>query len=355
MLTEEELAILAALQLDWEDDEDDGATAPHRRSLQTEKRYRYVAELIMRRSGTRERPGTIKDAIELVVSLSPSLRHSTVRQYRAAMLQILRDLYRAGGIELRHAGQFVRRLGLIDAAPLPHGDRRILLKRCGAGCRRGLQERAQRDTVYRLRALNTEMSQTLADLLDLGEMVGLRPWEWPNAVVKGQTLFIRSAKMSGWMRRGLVDIRRLDLRPLGDETIATIAAICKSLRADLAQLKTVERVMARYARLLRKHRLDPLLSLRSIRHQFRKNAQSMGWTAGAIAVAMNHSSAESQHAYGRDTTGRRGISLPNIDMSLLQYVSPSRPHAQERKADHFLNSLRDEIVEDQFTGYVPRK
>ena len=356
MLTEEELGILAALQLTWEDDQDEGARPPDRRSPQTEKRYRYVAELIMRRAGTREIPGTITDAIELVVGISPTLRHATVRQYRAALLQKLRDVYQVGRLDLMQAGRHLRRLGLLDATQLPHGDQNILPKRCGAGRRRGLLASAQRNTVYRLRSLKTATALTLADLLEVGDRLGLRPWEWPNAVVQGPTLFIRSAKMSEWMGRGLVEIRRLDLRPLGNETIKKIAAICASLQADLVRLGTPERVMNRYARLLRKYRTDNTMVLRSARHQFRKNAQSMNWSSAAIAVAMNHAAAGSQHAYGRAAKGRQGLKLPSVDASLLRYVQPSRPHAEVRralKATEFLAGLMTEIAEEEVAVYAP--
>ena len=356
MLTEEELAILAALQLDWDVDEYEGERRPDRRSPQTESRYRYRAKLIMRQAGSKEIPGTISDAIALVISVSSNLRHSTVRQYRAAMLQSLRDLYQAGRLDLMQAGRYLRRLGLLDAAPLPHGDGHQLPKRCGAGRRRGLVEDAQRNTANRLRSVKSATALTLADLLEVGDSLGLRPWEWPNTIVRGRSLFIRSAKMSEWMGRGLVEIRCLDLRPLGKETIEKIAGICATLRADVVRLGTPEKVMNHYARQLRKYRLDPLMTLRSVRHQFRKNAQASNWCSGAIAVAMNHRSTASQHAYGRDTKGRRGVALPHIDTSLVQFVEPSRPHAEARgksKSTNFLANLRNEIVDEAVAEYAP--
>ncbi|HDZ71729.1 MAG TPA: hypothetical protein ENH55_02820 [Aurantimonas coralicida] len=321
MYLDEEIEVLEALQIDWGDE----AICSDRRSPQTVARYRYRAGCLMRRAGTAEVPGTIRDAIELLVVIAPTLRHSTCRQYRAALLQTLRDCHDAGAMGLAKAGDHLRRLGLLGAPPLRHGDRHLLPIRCGAGRSRGLLAGAHRETVLRLRASGTPMATTLSNILVVGDLVGLRPWEWPTAEVRDELLLIQSAKMSDRLGRGLVPVRELDLKPLGLVWIETIAAICGGLRKELERYGTPEKVMERYAKLLRACRLDPKMTLRSPRHQFRKNAQSAGWSSAKIAVAMNHGAAASQLAYGRGAKGRRGLTLPGIDRSLLAFVDRPGP------------------------------
>ena len=321
----EEIEISETLQIDWGDDAD----SSDRRSLQTVERYRYQAKCLMRRAGTTGAPGTVGDAIDLLVAIAPTLRHSTCRQYRAALLQTLRDLYDGGELVITRAAQYLRRLGLIDAAPLAHGSRNLPI-RCGAGRRRGLSQKLRRETVLCLAESRMPMAKTLARILAIGDTVGLRPSEWANSRVQDDVLLVSSAKMSDRMMRGLVPVRELNLRPLGRKRIETINLICDDLQKHLGHYGTEEKVMARCAKVLQIHRTDPLMTLRSLRHQFRKNAQSAGWNSAQIAVAMNHRSAASQHAYGRDAKGRRGIKLPDIDHSLTIFVRPARADPEAR-------------------------
>jgi len=141
---------------------------------------------------------------------------------------------------------------------------------------------------------------------------------------------VRSAKMSKRMGRGLVSVRRVSLAPLGKAWIEHIATLCRTLNEDLLIHGTPDRVMARYMRHLRVYRTDDRMSLRSLRHQFRKNAQAAGWNASEIAVAMNHASCDSQRVYGREGRGIRGMALPQIDVSRVKHVRPARPHAEAR-------------------------
>lgn len=337
----DEIAICEALQIDWGDDAD----SSNRRSLQTVERYRYQAKCLMRRAGTTETPGTIGDAIDLLVAMAPTLRHSTCRQYRAALLQTLRDLYDGGKLVITRAAQYLRRLGLLDAAPLAHGSRNLPI-RCGAGRRRGLSQKLRRETVLCLAESRKPMAKTLARILAIGDMVGLRPSEWANSWVQNDVLFISSAKMSDRMMRGLVPVRELNLRPLGRKCIETIKLICDDMQKNLRHYGSEEKVVARCAKLLQIHRTDPLMTLRSLRHQFRKNAQSAGWNSAQIAVAMNHRSAASQHAYGRDAKGRRGIKLPGIDHSLTISVRPARADPEARNRMSVENIAARDLVDD---------
>lgn len=331
MQFEERFAVLSALQIDWNEDEIPAKSLPRRRSATTEARYRYQGGLLLRRAACSGRPGKIGNAIELLNKIAPGLLPSSVRQYRAGLLQVLRDYYEAGRLKLAQAARLLRRLGLLGAVKLPHADRKTVPVRCGGGRRRGLRPEDHYETVLRLRSLGTEMARRLADLLNVGEFVGLRPWEWPNAKVEGSKLLIQSAKFSEAMGRGLVEARELDLQPLGTETIATVATICTDLQIELRRSGRSECVMSRYARLLRRHRTDPMMTLRSTRHQFRKNLQAAGWSREAMAVAMNHASSSSQHAYGRDAKGRKGLKLPGIDETVIPSVRPARPHAAARR------------------------
>ncbi|WP_210315460.1 hypothetical protein, partial [Aurantimonas sp. DM33-3] len=183
-------------------------------------------------------------------------------------------------------------------------------------------------------------------VLAIGDMVGLRPSEWANSWVQNDVLFISSAKMSDRMMRGLVPVRELNLRPLGRKCIETIKLICDDLQKNLRHYGSEEKVVARCAKLLQIHRTDPLMTLRSLRHQFRKNAQSAGWNSAQIAVAMNHRSAASQHAYGRDAKGRRGIKLPGIDHSLTISVRPARADPEARNRMSVENIAARDLVDD---------
>ena len=328
MYSDGEIAIFEALQIDW--DEDD--IALDRRSPQTVERYRYQAVCLMRRAGTTEVPGTIEDAIDLLVAISPTLRHSTCRQYRAALLQTFRDHYDAGVLDWPNIGAHLRRLGLLRAAYLEHGEGNLLPVRCGAGRRRGLLPEPHRETVFCLRRLGTRTASTLSNLLVVGDMVGLRPSEWPNASVHEGSLLIPSAKVSNRMGRGLIAVRSLDLMPLGRSWIETITSICSDIQRQVERYGSSEKVMERYAALLRAHRTDDRMTLRSMRHQFRKNAKCAGWSSAQIAVAMNHATIDSQRAYGRDARGRKGLRMPGIDQSLVACARPGRPDPVARRS-----------------------
>lgn len=332
--------ILAALQIG----ETGAFDIDHgRRSPQTVVRYRYQAHCLMRRAGTAGKPGTIWQAIDFLFEISPTLRHSTCRQYRAALMQILRDLHQLGRLEMRRAAASLHRLGIFGAEPLPHGSS-AMPPRCGAGRRRGLDADAHKNTVFRLRALKTPQATVLANLLVVGDLVGLRPWEWPTSEVREGWLIVVSAKMNERMGRGLTHCRQLDLEPLGRFWVDFVSQICNWLRLELERYGSSEKVMQRYAQLLRIYRTDSRMTLRSMRHQFRKNAKVAGWTIEEIAVALNHASAESQRAYGRGARGRRGLILPAIDRSLIPAVRIGRSPPQFRRMfadDEFRHKLPD--------------
>ena len=340
MSYDEEIKIYEALQLDRNGD----VTGSDRRSQKTVERYRYQAKCLMRRARRTEVPATIADAIDLLIATAPTLRHSTCRQYRAAILQTLRDQFILGEVSIIRAAVYLRRLGLLDAAPLAHGGRDLPI-RCGAGRRRGLSQKLRRGTVLKLANCRLPMAQTLAKILAVGDAVGLRPSEWPNAWVQDDVLMIPSAKISDRMMRGLVSVRELDLKPLGRNRINTIALICHEMQVHLRRYGSEEKIMARCGKLIRVYRTDHLMTLKDVRHQFRKNAQSAGWSSAQIAVAMNHASAASQHAYGRGAKGRRGMKLPDIDHSLTRFVRPARadPEARRIRAE---NIAARELADD---------
>lgn len=302
----------------------------HPRRRETTKRYRYQGGLMLRRASSRTgQEASIDEAIAYLVRVAPTLRATTVRQYRAGLLQIIRDRLRKGGLTLKSVARYLRQLGLLQAGPLEHGGNDLPV-RCGAGRRRGLREADRRNTVLLLCQQPDPKLQTLAMLLTVGDMVGLRPHEWPRAEVQDEKLVVCSAKMNEWMKRGLVETREFSLAPLGKPWIERIAILCRTLNKDLHIHGTPDRVMARYMRHLRVYRTDDRMSLRSLRHQFRKNAQAAGWNAAEIAVAMNHASCDSQRVYGREGRGIRGMKLPQINASLVEHVRPARPHAEAR-------------------------
>ena len=294
------------------------------RSLRTiaayRRRYTWLRQRTERQLGRR---ASLCDIARLVRSLTATLRPSSFRQYRAALMQAVRDLYDAGHLTEAQA----RGIGDLAQAERVDGRKAHLPRRHGparAGSRRakGLSQKHRNALLNALEKPRTASQRQLALLCYLGPRLGLRPSEWPSLRLNGGNVVVRCAKYSVVNGRGISVDRRIDLaddlkafcsHPSVQRTIQQIA--------NDAERHGVDRWVAQLARELRRVRpVGSRIVLRSLRHQAKSNLARSGASREEIAAFMGHASADTQQAYGSRRGGWKHVPVCKPDPELVRLV-----------------------------------
>lgn len=113
-----------------------------------------------------------------------------------------------------------------------------------------------------LAAKGTSTSDNLADMLEFGPRLGLRPCEFFGTKLEGAVLKVRSAKFSASNGRGIAQYRPITLCPTGFDEF-DFDALRRLLERLAHELKDVDGNMGllvrRYAAAMRRARLDRLV------------------------------------------------------------------------------------------------
>lgn len=291
--------------------------------------------------------GPFDVAIDLV-QRAPGLRRASVRQYRAAILQHLRDLWDRGAIDEDEIKTVV---DMLDTAKgmTPADARRATSFRTSAG-RRKSASRSEISTVAAdVAHRRSSVAQITADMLQLGILVGARPGELFSLFrAPDESFWVRSAKFSIWNGRGLDTIRKLDLSLLGQDLRKRLDSLMLAIRALLAGGATADQLLRRCQALLRRVKAGYGVRVRRIclytaRQQCAANWKARGAGPAELAVLMGHASTDTAtRHYARESAGWRDCiaqPLPPVDPELVAKVRrPDRfataPFRQERSAGY---------------------
>jgi hypothetical protein len=275
------------------------------RSPETEEAYRKRYMLLIRRATSElSRKPTLCEIADFIIAIASNLRPCSLRQYIAAILQLYRDMHDAEKLDLERARAAVRRLRSAERAHRSTARSIKLPVRCGARRARKISVEERNQLVAASKAHRTATAKIVAGVLRYGPFVGIRPWEWPSAELRGNTLVVRSAKFSKENRRGLDAIREihLDTQHFTPGHIAELSELCATFQSELWCCGgDREKLMRRAQRMLRRIRetakVDRVV-LKTTRHQARSNLREAGMPKAEIAAVLGHASAVSGQAYG---------------------------------------------------------
>jgi hypothetical protein len=224
------------------------------------------------------------EVIDYVRSIAHRLRPHSYYVYRAMILQELRDLYAGGQLTDADAKMLVERMSA-EAARMGSKVKRA---NTSAGRQRSVRPETIGALVSVLSAKRHPTSDNLADMLEYGPWIGLRPIEFFNCRLDGRTLWIRSAKVSPANDRGLAQWRRIELADAFDaHGLEAIRRLLSRLRREIEAVGgNRNRLVRRYAAALRRARMSVAsasrLVLQTTRRQFRANLARAGYTRRPI-------------------------------------------------------------------------
>ncbi len=272
------------------------------RRPETEANYRRRYCWLQHRAAVAlDRSVDVYELARWVARMAPSLRASAYRQYVAVMVQMYRDLAVAGTLSVAQARVAVLVLRSAEKRHRAGNNRAGKPDRCGSGRAKQLSKAQQKALVVAVRGRKTLAARVLGTILAFGPMLGLRPWEWPEAVVDGHNLLVRSAKYSPANGTGLEPVRELRLDPaiVTDAARTHLDRLLRNLR-DQSDAVGRERVMRQVSRLLSRIREKagaPRATLKTVRHQARSNLRAAGVSDAEIAVLFGHASAATAQAH----------------------------------------------------------
>lgn len=272
-------------------------------------RYEGKAKTLARQKGVPH--VDVDEVIGDFISRAAYLKKSTFYLYKAAIFQALRDEYGAGTLTDAQARTLSRLLNAIDTKAIGS---KVTSKRTSAGRRRHIRPEVQSSLVTVLSAKPHSTSQILADIIEYGPAIGIRPCEFFGAELEGTTLWICAAKVSRANERGLDKRRPIELRDAFDE--ADLERLANLFARLDFELKAVDgdriRLVRRYAAALRRVRgkvpAAKQVTMYTGRSQFRANLARAGYPPTEIAALMGQASAQTNgDHYGRSNRGWRPI------------------------------------------------
>jgi integrase len=280
----------------------------------------------------------VDQVIEDLRGRAPTLMKRSYYLYRATILQQLRDLYVAGAISDVEAAKLVERMKPA-ARPVVSKTRKM------SNRRRHFRPETQGALVSILSRRRSETAQNLAEMLEFGPEIGVRPCEFFGCRLEGRTLWISSAKFSEANERGIAESRPLELLQLNDHELKELANLIERLNLELQAVGgNRTQLVRRYSALMRRTRdlvsTASRLTIGSTRHQFRANLAKAGYSREEVAAAMGHAVATTAEThYGHKSRGwslkenRRPISVP------ANLVARVRPGTRAKSRDHVLGGF----------------
>jgi len=227
------------------------------RAQATEVYYRKRYPGLRKRTANFQRinieDATVADVAVWLVSIASTLRPSSYRQYRAFMLQELRDLWDANRISLDEVEQIAASMILKrgPVAPSPYAPMRGPLRTSAGRAKSIAQDKA--DALSRLAAARKSAAgRNLADHLRFGPKFGLRNTEWFDAKLEGTNLKVRCGKFSIQNGRGVAEYRTLLAQDFDAAELGRLAEFLARLRSEtLAANGRGDLVLRRQSYLLR--------------------------------------------------------------------------------------------------------
>lgn len=259
---------------------------------------------------------------------APTLRHSSYRQYSAAVLQLARDLFDRGMLTAEDAELVPKTLRIErtgDETPFlpPSAPARTSAKRA-----KKITEESLAMVIQGAVKTNTRTAAILAGVVHFGAHLGLRPSEWMQARLDGDVLVVRSAKFSNDNGRGIAEERRLllDRRRFTERERTNLAMTlglihCEIDRTGGDSSKVLRRISRMFAKLSAEAGLKQA-TLRVLRHQARSNLAAAGLDCPAIAGLLGHASEASQAVYGHARSGWGEAPCVVADPALVAKVRP---------------------------------
>jgi hypothetical protein len=265
------------------------------------KRYGGMAVTLAKKLG--EPHVEIYQVIDDLRVRAPWLKKRSYYQYRAVILQSLRDLYRDGGVSDAEVESLVQRMK-------PTEEALVGSKINGKSFRRRHFSPATRGALISiLGQRDNETARNLADILDFGPEIGVRPCEFFGCRLKGRILWVSSAKYSEANERGIAECRPIELLGFNDVELGELADLIARLNRELAAVGGDRtKIVRRYSAMMRRVRdFVPSasgLTIGSTRHQFRANLAAAGYSREEVAAAMGHAVVRTAEAhYGRKNKG----------------------------------------------------
>lgn len=304
--------------------------AARSRSEATEREYARRAKRFLEWLKSRSMPADWRGLVLAYEALVRDLAPSSRRQYRAALRWWCEQR-----LSEEAALLFTARVAEIDrqwrAAQRAEGSRR----RKGGGLLRQMPEETRRKIANGLYGLGTVYGLVAGDLVLATPVVGLRPKEWAEATLEGDTLSVVNAKFKEGVRaNGRLRVLRMDRAKMAADEQQAIARLVlymagrswNSIRPNLsplfkqviAGLVAAGEIEARWKR----------LRFYDARHQFSAELKAdLDATKGEVAAAMGHASAMTAvHHYGR----RRRAERPSAVRPTAESVAAVKKTTIER-------------------------
>jgi hypothetical protein len=289
------------------------------RTPETEAQYRTRYLWLRKRTarsqntGTSAEPTTVDDVARWLVKTASTLRPSSYRQYRAAILQELRDLWDAKEISLDEVELISAFMMLARDAgePSPYAPKRGPL-RTSAGRAKGIAQAKVTALSNIAAARKSPTGGNLADHLRYGPQFGLRICEWFGTALEGTALKIPCGKYSVQNARGIAPYRTLHVQNFDTSELERLAKFLRRLQSEMRKANgRGDLVMRRQSRLLRSIRGEvgaPRTTLRTVRHQFTANLRKAGYSREERAAALGHAAADTSDIhYGKQNRGWNGL------------------------------------------------
>jgi len=309
------------------------ALAPTR-TLATIAQYREAAAHLVRQSCPDvdgDDVYRLAHAIDWFASRHGVWAKTTIRHHRAALRQAIDDLDAAVGLEPKVVEDLIKRLSV---TPAPKGRRDPKL--ASARKRKSLKQEERRSLLVCVAKKNTSTARLLAGLLFFGPHLGLRPIEWRDAVLRGDSLFVRCAKNTNG--RGLASFRVLTLSGFDRRALAALGEFLADFKREAARARCWQQFAERLAKALTRACAEvgvKKIALYTLRHCALATAKR-AMSPQEVAAFAGHASVQTaQQSYAKRRHGWRLAKVaarPTAEMVAKVRVNAKAHFAPERGA-----------------------
>jgi len=225
---------------------------------------------------------------------------STIRSHRSALCQAVDDLVNALGLPPTIVANLLSRVR--SASPRPKGPK--ARRAASARKRKSFTQAEWRLLIDLLTKKKTSTARILAGLLAFGAHLGLRPSEWRDATLSGNTLSVRCAKNTNG--RGVAASRSLILVGFNQDALLGLHRFLSALKIEAAKAGCWQVFYDRLAKALDRACQEVgirKIAMYTLRHCALATAKR-SLTAREVAALAGHASVRtSQSSYAKRRTG----------------------------------------------------
>ncbi len=298
------------------------------RTAATVIRYRTAAAQLVGRSHPdhqADEVGRLARAIAWYGAQDDVWSKSTIRSHRAALRQAVHDVGDALGLEPADVAAL---LSLVrSASPRPKGPK--ARRAASARKRKSFTQAEWRLLIDLLTKKKTSTARILAGLLAFGSYLGLRPREWRDAILDGNTLFVPCAKNTNG--RGVAASRALILVGFDQVALLGLDRFLGALKKEASKADCWQQFHERLAKALERACREAgirKIALYTLRHCALATAKR-NLTAREVAAFAGHASDRTaQSSYAKRRTGWQLPRVPARPAS--ENVASVRSQARER-------------------------